>query len=213
MPETRDYQDWHKTYDDPGSTLSWRLTQVRAAIAGFLDETAGPVRVLSLCAGDARDLLGVLESRDDAARVSGALVELDPALAAAARERATAGGFALDVVTGDAGAVDTFAHAIPADLVLLVGIFGNIGEEDIRRTISAARSFCAPGARVLWTRGRALEGADDPTDRIRRWFADDGFSELDFLSLDRGSRPSLGVERYDGETQPVPTEPIFTFIR
>jgi len=29
MSGTRDYQDWHRRYDDPGSSLSWRLQRVR----------------------------------------------------------------------------------------------------------------------------------------------------------------------------------------
>lgn len=211
----RDYHEWHRSYDDPGSTLSWRLCRVQAYLADALDAleaTEVPVRVLSVCAGDGRDVLGVLEARPEA-RVSVTLLELDPGLAARARERAAAAGLDVEVRTADAGTTNAYAGALPADVVLLVGIFGNISEEDIRRTVAVAPALCVPGARLLWSRGRALDGAD-PTDAIRGWFAEEDFTELDFVSLDRGSRPSLGLVRYDGERRPIqPGQRIFTFVR
>lgn len=207
------WRQWHREYDDPGSTLSWRLSQVRCLVSGSLDELEGPVRLLSVCAGDGRDVLGVLEERPDADRVSATLLELDPVLAERARARAAAGGFAVDVRTVDAGVTDAYAGAVPADLVLLVGIFGNISAEDIRRTVAAVPALAAPGARVLWSRGRSLAD-DDPTDRIRGWFADEGCTELDFVTLERGHRPSLGLARFDGEPRSlVPGGRLFTFVR
>jgi hypothetical protein len=74
----RDYLKWHEAYDDPDSGLSWRLREVQAHIRAVLDEVAGPVGVLSLCAGDGRDVLQVLAERDDASRVRATLIELHP---------------------------------------------------------------------------------------------------------------------------------------
>ena len=58
-----DWAAWHAPYDDPGSPLSQRLGVVRAQVALALDRApAGPVRLLSLCAGQAvgrrRQVLG-----------------------------------------------------------------------------------------------------------------------------------------------------------
>ena len=50
-PDLRDYVDWHTAYDDPGSSLSIRLRHVQQAIADWLDRESGPVRALSVCAG------------------------------------------------------------------------------------------------------------------------------------------------------------------
>lgn len=84
--QLRDYVAWHTAYDDPESDLSKRLRCVQSHIAAALDRTAPhPIRVLSSCTGEGRDLLGVLAGRDDASRVSGALLELHPQVAATAR--------------------------------------------------------------------------------------------------------------------------------
>src|SRR6478736_1932539 len=81
-----DWSKWHDAYDRADSSLGDRLTAVRAAIARRLDDAApGPMRVISACAGDGRDLLGVLAQRPDSARVSALLVEYDAGLVSRAR--------------------------------------------------------------------------------------------------------------------------------
>jgi prepilin-type processing-associated H-X9-DG protein len=72
-------------YADPDSALSQRLRVVQGAVVSWLDGHVGPARILSLCAGEGRDLLDVLDGRPDATRVSATLVELDPELARRAR--------------------------------------------------------------------------------------------------------------------------------
>ena len=81
----RDYLKWHEAYDDPSSDLSWRLRQVQAYIRSALDQMDGHGTVLSLCAGDGRDVLQVLAERDDSARIQTTLLELHPVLAQRAR--------------------------------------------------------------------------------------------------------------------------------
>ena len=213
MGGLRDYEQWHREYDDPGSDLSWRLGKVRRYITAALDERAGPVRALSLCAGDGRDLLGVLSARGDADRVEATLVEIHQRIAEAARE-AAAGLSHVRVLTADAAEPDLYAGAVPVDLVLLVGIFGNISDGDIRATVAAAPQLCRPGATLIWSRGRR------DNDDIRSWFAEAGFTEVDYASLasaaDRADRSvtALGVVRYDGPPQPlIPGQRLFTFLR
>lgn len=59
----RDWVAWHEGYDDPSSGLSARLTLVKQHLAGALDQApAGPVRLLSLCAGQGRDGAGLAGS-------------------------------------------------------------------------------------------------------------------------------------------------------
>ena len=206
-----DWLEWHDAYLRPGSGLDQRLAAVRAQISRHLDESAPkPVRVISACAGDGRDLLGVLAERPDADRVTGLLVEYDARLAAAASEAAGALAARIDVRQADAAQSDVFVEAAPADLVLLCGIFGNISDDDVRRTIQAAPQLCAPGAEVVWTRHRK---DPDLTPSIREWFADAGFDEVAFISPDTDVW-SVGVHRFVGTPAELrPSEHWFTFFR
>ena len=129
-------------------------------------------------------------------------MELDPTLTARAREGIEAAGLrGLEVRQGDAGTTATFADAVPVDLLLLCGIFGNVSDEAIERTVRTASSLCAPGATVIWTRHRR---APDITPSIRGWFAASGFRHETFIRVP-DSLSSVGVERLVG--RPLPFEP------
>lgn len=218
--ELRDYEAWHDGYDEAGSGLSWRLSTVQRYLSAVLDSSGldrreGPFQVLSVCAGDGRDIIGVLTGRADAARVHATLLELHPGIADSARRRVDEAGLAeqIEVRTVDAGTSDTYRDLPPADLVLLVGIFGNISDEDLQRTVTASPGLCAPGAALLWSRGRGGT-LTDRNDAVRAWFGAAGFTELDYATSDRGHRPALGLVRYDGPPRPVhPGQRWFTFTR
>src|SRR5207248_7957225 len=137
-----DYERWHRPYDDPDSDLSWRLRTVQGHLAAALDRYPGPVRVLSSCSGDGRDLLEVLGRRADAGRVEAVLLEVHPVIAERARRSAAALAARVEVRTADAGGTDAYLSAVPAEIVLLVGIFGNISDPDLARTIATAPALC-----------------------------------------------------------------------
>src|SRR5436190_7358915 len=116
-----DWHEWHRAYDAPDSPLSHRLAVVQRLIRAVLDAAPpGPIRVISMCAGEGRDLLGVLEHHPRRADVEGRLVELDPVLASTARSRAPVG---VEVLCADAGTTSSYGAAVPADLVLVCGVF------------------------------------------------------------------------------------------
>src|SRR3954469_7701887 len=90
MTSMTDWDSWHAGYEDPASMLSERLRLVQRHIADWLDTRAAtPVTVVSACAGDGRDLLGVLEARSDARRVTATLIEADVRNATRASEHIT----------------------------------------------------------------------------------------------------------------------------
>jgi hypothetical protein len=207
----RDYEQWHRAYNDPASSLSWRLRAVQRHIRRVLDEPTGPVRILSACAGDGRDVLEVLSQRPDAARVTATLIELHPSIAGRAAKAAAGVPARVEVRTLDAGSTDAYVDAAPADLVLLVGIFGNISDADLFRTIEAAPQLCRTGATLLWSRGRRDR---DLNDEIRARFAAAHFLEQDYATLDAGSRPAVGAVRFDGSpAELVAGRRLFTFVR
>ncbi|HEU5037698.1 MAG TPA: class I SAM-dependent methyltransferase [Nocardioides sp.] len=198
---SRDWQEWHRAYDDPSSSLSRRLETVRTVLRSLLDERRGPTTLVSLCAGDGRDTLPVLaESQAD---VDAVLVELDPGLAEQARASAAALGLSrVEVRTLDAGSTDAVADACPADLFLTCGVFGNVSDEDVVATVATLPSLLTRGAHVVWTRGSRVpldpttyEG--DGSQLVRRIFADAGFEEIAFVRPeDAGFR--VGVHRWPG---------------
>jgi hypothetical protein len=185
---------WHQEYDNPDSPLTLRLLLVQSMVRAFLDAApVGPIRVVSLCAGQGRDVIDTVVDHPRSADVSALLVELDPSLAAFARARAAAGGLAprVRIVEGDAGQCRWYAHDVPADLVLVCGVFGNISDADIARTVAALPGFCRVGSEVLWTRHRR---PPDATPFIRDAFASAGFEEVAFEAPD-GYVLSVGRER------------------
>jgi hypothetical protein len=207
----RDWREWHTFYDHAESPLARRLEFVQRRIRDALDRAApGPVRVVSACAGEARDLLGALDGHPRAADVTGRLVELDPQLAGHAAERARALGLqSIDVVTGDASTTSAYVGAVPADLVLVCGVFGNVTDDDVANTVRRLPSFCTPGATVIWTRHRR---PPDATPAIRAQFTVAGFTELAF-DAPEDFLFGIGTFRYDGASQPlVANERLFTFV-
>lgn len=175
-----DWQAWHTAYDDPTSRLSRRLAVVQRFLTQALDRRpAGPIRLLSLCAGEGRDVIGVLRDHPRRDDVQGMLVEADPVLAGRAGEAIAAAGLEgqLSVLCGDAGTTDTYAVAVPVDVLLLCGIFGNISDDDVDYTVRNASRLCEEDATVVWTRHPT---PPDLTVWIRQWFAESGFIELGF---------------------------------
>ena len=152
---TRDWNEWHRAYNDPASSLSQRLLVVTRMIRETLNiAPPGEIKVLSLCSGDGRDMTLAAAGHPRASDLTGLLVELDLQLASAAASNIGAVGDALADSKTDAGAVAGFRRALPVDLLLLCGIFGNVANDDIRNTIEAVPAMCRPGAAVIWTRHR-----------------------------------------------------------
>ena len=173
------------------------------------DAPAGRITVISVCAGQGRDLLGVLADHPRKHDVVARLVELDPTNVEVAR--ATAQELGLDgvsVLETDAGTTDAYVGAAPASLVILAGFFTFLDDAEIERLISMLPQLCASGASVVWARGTT--GSNNAA-HIRELLRRAQFVEVD--AKDLGRTPlHVGVARFAGT--PVPLEPavrIFTF--
>lgn len=207
----RDWVEWHRGYDDPSSALSGRLEWVKLRLGQALDRCPpGPVRLLSLCAGQGRDVIGVLPGHGRRDDVRALLVEYDETNAEFARRSAAEADLdRVEVRQADAGDVATFADALPANVLLLCGIFGNVSDTDIERTVGATPALCTTGATVIWTRHQRPPNL---TPRIREWFAASGFAEVAFDALDTGPLIAVGAhQRVDAQEAPLPAGPLFTF--
>jgi hypothetical protein len=183
---------------------------VRAEIEAALDRLPSATwKVVSLCAGDGRDLLGVLEGHPRHLDVRGLLIELDPVLSQTGRDAYRAAGIdGVEVRTGDAGDASHY-RGWRADLLLVCGVLGNLTEDGVFTLIDRLPSLCAPGATLVWTRHRR---PPDLTPRIRSALADIGFEEVAFHSLET-SWGCVGSTRWTGSDAGVTTGGrLFEFV-
>ena len=210
---SKDWVAWHRGYDDPASALGLRLERVRWHLSeAIASAPPGPVQLVSLCAGQGRDVLDVLPGHPRREDVRALLVEADATNAQVASDRAAAAGLTrVYVRQADAGLVASFDDVLPADVLLLCGIFGNVSDSDVKRTVGAAAALCADGATVIWTRHRR---PPDLTRQVRAWFAAGGFDEVAFEALDNDRLTAVGVHRLrtgQDRTGGYPACPLFTF--
>jgi hypothetical protein len=206
----RDWFEWHQPYDDSASPLAGRLRVVQRHVVEFLDAAPpGEISVVSMCAGQGRDLLEVLIRHPRTPDVAARLVELDPRNAKVAMDAVAAAGLdGVEVVTGDASTTTAYAGMVPCDLVLACGVFGHAADRDIENTIRHLPTLCAPGASVIWTRG-AL--GFDIRPKIRSRFLEAGFEEIDFTTGDGGW--GVGANRMVAEPLPYRAGVrLFTFV-
>lgn len=210
--ETTDWLEWHSPYHEQDSPLRRRLAVVQAQLKKALPaELDRPLQIVSLCAGQGRDVLEVLAAYPHAQRIRARLVELDERNVAAARKLANEASLSqVEIVQGDAARLSAYVGAVPADIVLVCGVFGNISDGDIFHTIDVLPQLCQQGATVLWTRHRR---APDLTPAIRAYFEAHLFGEVDFVAPEEALF-SVGVNCYTGEPQPLQLEEqLFTFLK
>jgi SAM-dependent methyltransferase len=168
----------------------------------------GAIRVISICAGEGRDLIGVLPQHPRRADVTAVLLELNPHIVDVARaDAARAGLTQVQVLEGDAAVSDIYAPFLPADLILACGIFGNVSDVDLERTVRNLSMLCRAEASVIWTRHREVP---DVTPRVRGWFTESGFEELSFDAQDNATKYGIGTVRLIAA--PLPFQPGFRFF-
>jgi hypothetical protein len=204
-----DWRAWHAPYEDPSSELSRRLALVQAQLRAALDGAPpGPIRLVSVCAGQGHDAIGVLAEHPRRADVSARLVELDEQNVRLARAAAAAAGLdAVEAIAADASITDAYVGAVPADVILVCGVLGNLAAADAAGTIERLAQLCAPHATVIWTRHRR---PPDLVPHIRESFARAGFEEIAF-----GDARPFGVGSNRLRVPPSPLQPgvkLFDFI-
>jgi hypothetical protein len=171
------------------------------------------VRAISLCAGQGRDLIGVLATHPRRDDVTARLVELDPRNAAVARWLAAEAGLTgVEVVTGDASLASQYASLAPAHLVIACGLFGNVTDADIDATIGYCTALCATGGTVVWTRGRGWPGdGRDLVPQVCAWFEERGFTRQ-WVS-DSQYAHCCGAHLFTGTPSPLDAGAVmFTFV-
>jgi hypothetical protein len=134
-----------------------RLTAVQDHLAQRLDEATGLVRIVSLCAGDGRDVIGTLARRANGANVQAWLVELNRQSVVEGRRLAKQVGLAdkIAFVNGDATSYATYRGIPPADVLLACGVWGHVLPRQRRNLVQALTHLSQTDGAVIWTRGVA----------------------------------------------------------
>lgn len=180
----KDWFEWHDLYKTEPK-LQQRLQIVQEYISNSLAASPpGAIRVISICAGDGRDLLETLASHPRTKDVYARLVELDPKLVE--RGRATIESLGLtqqiEFINGDATISSNYVEAVPADIVIVCGVFGNLADEaELNRLLRNLSFLCKQGTFVIWTRGHKNGIAYSET--VRRFLRESGLRKLTSNSL------------------------------
>jgi hypothetical protein len=201
-----------KSYQRP--SYRNRLVAVQDHLARCLDAApAGPVRIVSLCAGDGRDVLGVLQTHERRNDVRAWLVELDRESVKSGTGQAAAAGLEdrVTFIQGDATDFANYTGIVPCQIVLVCGVLGHVPPADRQSLIEALKSFCTSGGMVIWTRG-LQRGLDRFTEFQQR------FEQNDFERVQetRTEDEKWGIcsHRYTGPyREPPKSGRIFEFTR
>ena len=187
------------------------MVQQRLA-ARLVAAPPGSLQLISICAGQGRDVIPVLEQHPRRLDVRAALLEIDAENVAIARASASRAGLdQVEVVQVDASRSDPYASYVPAAIVLACGIFGNISNADLEGTVRKLSMLCAEGATVIWTRHWK---EPEVIDSIQQWFVESGFRNLTWDALENERKMGIGVAQLVGP--PLPFQPgvkLFTFVR
>ncbi|HVB05153.1 MAG TPA: class I SAM-dependent methyltransferase family protein [Acidimicrobiales bacterium] len=196
MSEDDYWARWHEAYEDPTSERSRRLATVQRQLRAALDGAPeGEVRLLSMCAGEGRDVIEVLADHPRAGDVRALLVERSSELAARAVAAAAHHGLGgVQVLAGDASLTDAYAAVVPAHVLLVCGVFGSISQAEIEATVAELGHLATTGAVAIWTK---QSSPPDLREWVRSVFVAAGLEELAYAT-EEGATFGVGSNRWSG---------------
>jgi hypothetical protein len=205
------WSDW------PGKAYTRAGYQQRlAAVERHLDESlllapVGPVLIASMCAGDGRDVVGVVQSHPRRSDVIAWLVELNGNSVAAGVAHARRAGLerTVNFLHADATSFATYGNIAPADILLVCGVWGHVPLEERASLVRACGTLCTPGGVVIWTRG--VRRGTARFEAIRELFAGPAWEEIR-ATITPDAKWAVATHRYLGPASAPPTSgQIFHF--
>lgn len=202
-----DWLQWHEGYDTSQDRQA-RLRLVQSHISNCLESLpSGPISVISVCAGDGRDLCGVLSTHKRARDVTARLVEINPELVQRGNVAIEAArlGNVMSFLLADATLFATYASMAPADLIVVAGVFGNLRPTEMARLVDALPCLCRSGAFVVWTRHRLVNDGLGALREMRNRLSQTAFDGLE-EDLTSETGYVIGTHRYRGPTKNLPID-------
>jgi hypothetical protein len=181
-----------------------RLAAVERHLGDGLDLAPdGPVRIASMCAGDGRDVLGVVESHPRRGDVVAWLVELDgnSVAAGAVHARRTGLEHRVNFLHADATSFATYRNIAPADVLLVCGVWGHVPLEERASLVRACGMLCRSGGVVIWTRG--VRRGTARFEAIRQLFAGPTWEEV-CVTITPDAKWAVATHRNMGPASALP---------
>ncbi len=209
-----DWNAWYQQYDSFPS-LQARLRIVCEQIVATLNDCPpGPIQIVSVCAGDGRDVIGAVQSHPRRNDVVAWL--LDNHAESIARGKAAAEQAGLErqlrFIEADATLAGSYASAVPADLVLLSGFLGHLRHNDVPRLIESLPMLCRTGGWVVWSRHLVMHKGREQVPVIRELFRRTRFEEVHFETTAPDAF-AVGRGRFTGRVKPLdPARVLFDFV-
>ena len=189
-----------------------RLAAVARHLSESLDLTpAGPVRIASICAGDGRDVVGVVKSHPRRNDVRAWLVELDGNSVATGVAHVRRAGLehTVNFLHADATSFVTYRNIAPADVLLVCGVWGHVPPEERTSLVHACGVLSKPGGVVIWTRG--VRHGTARLEAIRERFAGPAWEEVR-VTITPDAKWAVATYRNVGPASAMPTSgQIFHF--
>jgi hypothetical protein len=209
-----DWFEWHKLYERKPA-LQRRLELVCKQLSDCLNLCpSGEIRVISVCAGDGRDLIGALKGHPRERDVEARLVEMDTRLVECGREMAASAGLSarLEFLNGDATSSSAYEGIAPANLVLLCGMLGHVDEASTLMLVEYLPALCRSGGFLIWTRNLNYREGVRHVDLFKSLLRKSGFEEMRFEATSRKQffmktsqgRFIVSTYRYHGESTALP---------
>jgi amino acid adenylation domain-containing protein len=209
-----DWSDWHANYETSPS-LQARLQCVRRQIFDALTECPpGPIKIISICAGDGRDILMALREHPRRDDVTATLIDNHSESLARGRQMAKERGLEaqMSFVDGDASLAKTYAEIGHADLVVMSGFLGHLRHGDALNLIANLPMLCKTGGSIIWNRHLVLHDGAEQVARIRGEFRRQHFEETHFEATAEDGF-AVGRARFVGESAKLdPTRKLFEFV-
>ena len=209
-----DWNQWHADYDTSPS-LQARLQFVCRQLSAALNECPpGPIHIISICAGDSRDLLTTLREHPRRNDVAAVLIDTDSNSLARGRQMAKGAGLdtQLHFLEADASPATTYSEFGHADLVLMSGFLGHLRHSDALNLIANLPALCKTGGSVIWNRHLVLHEGREQVTRIREEFRRRNFEEKSFETTTEDGF-AVGRARFAGKPEPLdPARKFFEFV-
>ena len=195
---------------------------MRRHLSACLDASpSGGIRIISVCAGDGRDVLGAIADhrrRDD---VRARLVEIDQHLVADGEAARDGLGLSesVEYVAGDATDPVSYEPVAPASIVMMCGMLGLVDRHELVNVVRTMRALCAPGGHVVWTRRLDWRDGREQTRCLLRSMADSRFRQEKYDVTSRAApwskstkmRFGVGTHRFEGQPAVLADRrPLFT---